>query len=593
MYRFFSFIFLFSVFFLSSVKANELELSSFETSPIGAYLSYFTEKEERLSLKQAQQVFNSGETYRQSGQTISRGIDVDSTWFKTTINNDAGLLTQYRLSVETPWLDYIDVYLVNQDGRVTHITGGDYLPMSEQPVFNRFFSADLQFEQGHTDLYIRIATESVLPVPIVLSTVADAIANTGADKFQYGFLYGILVALALYNLVLFFSIRKKVFGLYVLYILGFVFNSMSYTGYLYTFYTQHHGVHFQDYMDVSLMITYSIIGLHFARKLLETHQYAPKLNRVIAITSNTIPFIIVGLFLIDQLHLATLVAFVFNISFAIFTITLGVLAVRAKVGVANLYLISSVTAAICVSLSTAAVAGLLPYNSFTFKAIEVGMAFEGVLLAVALATRFRDAQRDKEQAEEFARKDELTDIANRRGFKHATTKLFTQFRHNQQSFAFLLLDIDKFKRVNDTFGHATGDLVIIQVANLIAKSVRSQDIVARWGGEEFVVLMPIDDESQALALAEKLRAVIEDLDTRYFNDSVKVTTSIGVCLASFDGPNAQRGDTEMFEKVISNADHALYQAKSEGRNKVCLYNNKLSADLFGQSDFTASSPVTS
>ena len=575
MYRLISIVFIISLLSLQSINAKEIDLVTFETSPIGKYLSYFPESGDTpLTLTDAQNVFNSGQVFTQNRQTISRGVYVEPTWFKTTINNRASLSTQYRLTIETPWLDYIDVYLVNDSGPIQHIKGGDYLPISKQPIFDRFFAMDIQFEKGLTDIYIRIATESVMPVPIKLSTVEDAIHNASNDKFQYGFLYGILVALALYNAVLFFSIRKQIFGLYALYILGFVVNSLSYTGYFYTFYTTHHGVHFQDYMDVSLMITYSVIGLHFGRALLETSKYAPRLNKTIATVSNTIPFIILSLFLIDQLHFATLVAFLFNTSFAILTIILGVVAVKAKVKVAKIYLISSVTAAMCVSLSTAAVAGIFPYNSLTFKAIEVGMAFEGILLAVALASRFRDAQRDKEQAEDFARKDELTDIYNRRGFKYATTELFTKFRQNNECFGLLLLDIDKFKNVNDDFGHATGDLVIIQVANLIANTVRKIDIVARWGGEEFIVLLPLKNEIEALRLAEDIRSAIEKLDTRYFDESVKVTASIGVCITRFDDANLLRSDTVVFEKLISNADHALYQAKKNGRNNVYIYNNE-------------------
>ncbi|WP_299266206.1 diguanylate cyclase [uncultured Psychrosphaera sp.] len=566
---------LITILYLSvqTVSAKEIELSTFETSPIGSYLTYFLEKsDQRLSLKDAQLEFDLGSTLTQSGQTISKGFNVETTWFKTSINNSNALSSHYRLSIESPWLDYIDVYFVNPNGEVEHIIGGDHLPISEQPIFSRFFATDMQFEQGVTDLYIRIQTEAIMPVPIKLSTLADAITNDGNDKFEYGFLYGILVALALYNLVLFFSIRKKIFGLYVLYISGFVLNSMSYTGWLFTFYTPHHGVHFQDYVDVSLMITYSIIGLHFGRRLLDTHLYAPNLNKAIANISNAIPFIILGLFVMDQLHLATIVAFLFNTSFAILTITLGILAVRAKASAANLYLISSVTAAICVSVSTAAVAGLLPYNSFTFKAIEVGMAFEGIILAVALATRFRDAQRDKERAEEHARKDELTDIFNRRGFKYATAQLFPRFRQTNENFALFLLDIDKFKLVNDKFGHATGDLVIIQVTRLIDKTIRTEDIVARWGGEEFIVLLAIKDETEALLLAENLRCEIENLETQYFDENVKVTASIGVSITNFTGNNQLRSDTEIFEKAISNADNALYQAKSNGRNTVCFFN---------------------
>ena len=568
----FVFLFLLLLIPISSTKANEISLPEFQSGSIGKYSRYFSETSASpMDLQQVQQRFQSGPYEIQSGGSLSLGIGVNPVWLQVKVANTNNINDLYRLSVETPWLDYIDVYLVHQTGVVTHYIGGDHLPITEQPVFERFFAVDIGFEPGLTDIYIRVATASVMPIPIQLSQIDAAIERSATDKFQYGFLYGLLISLALYNLVLFFYIKQKEFGLYVLYIVGFVINSLSYTGYLYTYYTTHHGVFFQDYLDVLLMISYSVIGLHFGRTILETKSYAPKLNKFTVYLANSIPFLVVTAFVFGQVFLATLIAFIFNIGFVTLTITLGIWALKAKVNIAPLYLVSTVTAAICIAISTAAVAGLVPLNEFTFKAIESGMAFEGILLAVALAHKFKNAQRDKEKAEDFARTDELTGINNRRGFKSAISPLLSQLHSKSLPYTMLLIDLDKFKSVNDKYGHATGDLVLINTAKIIQKCVNNDHIIARWGGEEFTIFIPNISTEEALKTAEIVRIAIETSFTLYFEEKVKCTASIGVCTSSFERKYEQFNETELFESIISKADKALYEAKFSGRNNCQLY----------------------
>lgn len=127
----------------------------------------------------------------------------------------------------------------------------------------------------------------------------------------------------------------------------------------------------------------------------------------------------------------------------------------------------------------------------------------------------------------------------------------------------LLIDLDHFKSINDTYGHATGDAVLKRVAQTLAYNVRTSDEVGRWGGEEFLVLCPNADEDEAKALAERLRKSVETL-TWLFEQ--KVTVSIGV---------ADRGAkaTLALDNTISRADAAMYAAKGDGRNRVMTHSS--------------------
>ena len=152
--------------------------------------------------------------------------------------------------------------------------------------------------------------------------------------------------------------------------------------------------------------------------------------------------------------------------------------------------------------------------------------------------------------------DPLTTLLNRRGLEE-NIKQYNMFTSHV---GVMILDIDKFKNVNDTYGHHIGDVVIKGIASVLKKSLRDEDYVARWGGEEFVVVLINVELAQAQNVADKIRMNIEKCT---FESVGKVTCSFGVSIA--------KNSTMSFEQVLENADKALYQAKELGRNRVCSW----------------------
>ena len=155
--------------------------------------------------------------------------------------------------------------------------------------------------------------------------------------------------------------------------------------------------------------------------------------------------------------------------------------------------------------------------------------------------------------------DPLTEIANRRHFVDQSGRLLDRARGNGQAVALALLDIDHFKRINDRFGHATGDRVLREFSRQCTTLLRPGDLFARWGGEEFILLLPATDQAAALAVAERLRLAASVIDLP--DAATTVTLSVGV-VASSGG--------ESVDELARRADQALYRAKSEGRNRVEL-----------------------
>mgnify|MGYP005841576447 CR=1 FL=1 len=158
-----------------------------------------------------------------------------------------------------------------------------------------------------------------------------------------------------------------------------------------------------------------------------------------------------------------------------------------------------------------------------------------------------------------------TDMMTKLKMKHYFyTVLQDRYGNNEiphKGFNIIMLDIDFFKRFNDTYGHACGDLVLVAVAKTIAEHVRSTDIAARYGGEEFVILIAEDGQDTAIRIAERIRQAIESMETEFEGQKLKITVSCGV--ASFN----KTIDTNP-RLVVERADRALYQSKQQGRNRV-------------------------
>ena len=158
--------------------------------------------------------------------------------------------------------------------------------------------------------------------------------------------------------------------------------------------------------------------------------------------------------------------------------------------------------------------------------------------------------------EENALTDELTKLPNRRALAQRFLEEMQRARRHHKSMAFLMVDIDHFKLVNDTYGHLQGDAVLAELAKILVAGKRESDVCARYGGEEFGLILHETNETGAMTLAERIRAKVQ---AATFPGGLKVTISIGV---------ASTDDESMFTSLIEKADQALYAAKQAGRNAV-------------------------
>ena len=163
--------------------------------------------------------------------------------------------------------------------------------------------------------------------------------------------------------------------------------------------------------------------------------------------------------------------------------------------------------------------------------------------------------------EQLAKTDSLTGLANRREMMEQIQKEYARINRSNDPLCFLLIDVDRFKAINDGYGHDVGDVVLQQLANIFTENLRAHDAVARWGGEEFLIMLPETQHNQAVEVAHKLinKVASHTFEIKHFRK--QVTISIGV---------AELHNQATVTSAIAKADKYLYQAKQNGRNRVCF-----------------------
>ncbi len=159
--------------------------------------------------------------------------------------------------------------------------------------------------------------------------------------------------------------------------------------------------------------------------------------------------------------------------------------------------------------------------------------------------------------------DSVTGLLNRQAImRHAKVEL-NRTRRTQQPMSVIMLDIDFFKRVNDQHGHLVGDQVLRSVAKLLPRTMRPYDLVGRWGGEEFLLILPNTNRTQAGEVAERIRTSVADAAIPFEGGTIRITVSLGAAEADLNNATS-------LDMLLGQADEALYSAKNQGRNRVCV-----------------------
>jgi diguanylate cyclase (GGDEF)-like protein len=396
--------------------------------------------------------------------------------------------------------------------------------------------------------------------------VDSHVDNIILENIFMALLLGGIMTLILYNLFIYLYTRDRIYLYYVAYlffsfVIGFVFMS----GFVYKLFEISHNewIHNSTYAT-PLTLVFILI---FTSKVFDMKSNYPKIHRFFSLSIYFVA-IYVALSVVFGLlaYLPLIMMFAMFMGLVLVFIGIYMIYVKNKLGV--IYLASTATYAFFAVLTIIYYLGYLPTNLFTSNALMIGSLIEGIGLSLLLAYRINILKKQNSSLELLSSTDALTSLYNRRHFNEVAPRELNRAKRDKRIYAFALLDIDNFKKYNDTYGHQEGDKVLVQVAKTLQNSFkRSHDIVFRLGGEEFGVVFTAKTEDVIIKLAQKAKDNIEALRIEHkLNDPFGVVTaSFGLVIVEVDGSSSDVN----IESIYKDVDTMLYQAKAKGRNQVC------------------------
>ncbi|MEO8159844.1 MAG: diguanylate cyclase [Arenimonas sp.] len=483
------------------------------------------------------------------------GFSKSAWWVRIKLANTQAQERQVVLRQSYPLMDYVTLWAPLPDGSWKQVRTGDRRNFDTREFAHQDFLFTLSLPaSSRQSYYLRFASSGPIDIALSLYEPHALVGALSEEQLAYGAYFGGFLVLVLYNFFIFLVVRDRAFFYYLLYAISYglyfsVFNGLSF---------QYLWPNNPAWANMSLLVLLSctlLFGLQFTRKFLDSKLHSPRIDRfAIVLQAGAVVCFVLSFFLPYSTLIQPLALLTVVVTGTI--MTLGTIGLVKGYRPARYFMIAWGLLLLGVLMNLLKTFGVLPHNMLTQNGFQVGSLCEMVLLSLALASRVSEMQK-------LSRTDALTKLFNRRFFDERVAFEFERAHRYKTPLSLLVADIDHFKEFNDTFGHNRGDEVLRTVARQLLEGVRSQDIVCRYGGEEFALILPGTDSAQAAQIAEGLRTTIEKAG----RSDGQITISVGV---------ASPGDVAMnnVADLFSAADNALYAAKAGGRNRVVRFGLK-------------------
>jgi len=522
------------------IKADG-SVSRYDLAP---YLFFLEDKTLSLSFEE---VLDKDDDFIQNVKNSPNfGLSRSAIWGKIAVQGSINNHNTWALLLDYPLIEFIEFYLPDGTGKYFKVETGLKSPNKKETVYMPKVSIPVHLNPVKPEIiYFRIISKNdPIEIPLLLVTKQELEKISNSDSLFHGFYYGLLFIMFLYNLFIFFMVRDKSYLYYTLYVLFLLMIMSGVHGRLEFFF----GNDYTLYRQVAqIFISLGPIFANlFVKQFLHTKRNTPRLNIVLNVYIGLYGFYLLFSMFTD--FYPALYYFTVLSTGSIFALAAGFF-LYTKYQYARYYThawLIYLTALIMYSSRSMNIN--IPLSNYM---LEIGGMIEVSLLSFALASRIRLLQDQTER-------DDLTGVYNRNAMQKYLNKMILEKKERQlqNNLSMIVIDIDDFKLINDTFGHLTGDRILKEVVKTIAGSIRSDDLLARWGGEEFVAVLPDADIVNTARISESIRKKVSE--TRFILEH-QVTISIGIA-------SLQPGETT--RDLFHRADLALYQAKKTGKNKV-------------------------
>lgn len=389
------------------------------------------------------------------------------------------------------------------------------------------------------------------------------------DFLLFGMFYGAILAVLLFNLYLSISVKEKTYLLFALFLgssLGWQFCIFGHLD-LYT------DIELSTSMKIQMFFagcSYLWASL-FNRSFLDLKSNAPKLDKVLILLA-AVSLVVTALTPFISISQATKSTVLIQLVLTAVSVPAGILRVRQgfRPGMFFLlvYIISLLNTILYILVFSGVAVDIPAFYihhsiAFTIAATAVLLSFAQGSRMAALKEQARLSEARKEQFKQLSITDQLTGLFNKRWFDEKLDETVEEAHRVTSSLSLLMMDVDHFKKFNDTFGHPAGDVVLETLGAIVRDQVRSADVACRYGGEEFAVILPSANDQVARRIAERIRTTFKDHTFKPTEGTeTRATISVGVAVLE---PGEDR------KTLLSRADKALYRAKSSGRDQTVVF----------------------
>lgn len=563
---------------------------NFSVKDLGSVLEYLEDTDRALNLEGAKAL----KWAPIEGGNFSKGFSRSQYWFRFQVINKTPLLRNYVIEIRHPFLDTLDIIYEKNNATLWVDKLGDQLPNNARRIKHSDFLSGFSLNANESiNIYIRIASKSTMQLPTKLWEESHYKEHNHRSSIFIGVLLGIVLAIAVYHLLIYFSILEPVYLYYGFFMTGIVITFACLNGLPGFFLWPEYRSETDSMLLVGLFIC-STFNCLFARGVVDTPTRTPRMNWLINLCAITGVFGMISLPILPYALLLKL-AFFTGILAIILVVTIFIITSLQRYRPAYYALIGSIIAGLGTCITMFDKMGLIPGNAFNSSAVYIGFILMTLIQAFALSYRIKVANdlhkksqkklliaqkklnseldilvrkrtEELEQANErlltLSTTDSLTKLRNRRFFDESLECEYRNAFRNKLPIGVLILDIDHFKSVNDTYGHLFGDLCLKEMGEIVQNSIhRATDIAARYGGEEFIVLLPNTNLKGTLCVANNIRNKVKAHLFKDEKTTLNLTVSIG---AIAEIPSLLEAATPMIER----ADKLLYQAKENGRDQI-------------------------
>ncbi len=569
-----------------NIDNNKVKLTDFK-------IEYLINNDEKINFEDLMNA-----KFEKGKNKDSLGTDITNVWLKIKLTNNTNsmikLFIHQNLAFTFNDIVFYEANIKNELIKKTPIYTGYSKEKPELLGANSVYSLNL--EKNETKIiYINQKTLAYHFYDYSILTENESIKYLIYEKADGIFFFGLLVALALYNLLIFLSTRYKEYLYYFLYLLS----ATIWVLYMYGSLSHYFSIYGELAVkfNFALMLTPIFLAL-FIQSVFETKEkYKTEhlfLNSIIVLLLSNIIYA-----LIDFNHALAFLSLSLNYSLVIFLL-ISISIYKKGNQFIKIFLTAHIFYIIFSIYGLIFYMGIVDFNYISSRSMGIGIIIEALILSYLISYKFKKFEQEKnleqllkqnalndkskiellleeknklleiteqksveliklnKKLEELSITDKLTKLYNRTKIDSFLEEQLKYSKRYNEPFSVILLDIDFFKKINDTHGHQTGDIILSEFSSILKSNIRETDVLGRWGGEEFIIICPKTNLKETLVVAKKIKSKIENYNF----------TIIENCTASF-GVSSYKDKLDI-KDIIKNTDEALYKAKNNGRNQICI-----------------------